>query len=154
MAIRYTPGQFRDALGLTKETFRYWKRDLPALAVSAGHSPCFGPGELVATAIVKCVTGSGGVPVSRLANLAPALFAMCRKMPWPQLEQLNAILFIESGRVEFEAPGAILRMDEPAFIIPLRPLVERLRERLLDADIDAQRSLALLPVALSAGSRR
>lgn len=154
MAIRYTPGQFRTALGLTKETFRYWKRDMPALAAVAGRSPCFGPGDLVATAVAKRVTDIGGVPVSRLSKLAPNLFSLCRDTPWPQLERLSAHLFLHSGRVLLVEPGTPPTSDEPVFIVPLRPVIRRLRERLLAVDSAEQPSLALPPVAVSSGRRK
>lgn len=154
MSIRYTPGQFRDTLGLTKETFRYWKRDLPALAASAGHSPCFGPGELLATAIVKCVHDQGGVPVRRMAALAPDLFALCREYAWPQLEKSIAVLFLKSGHVEFISLEARTPQIEATFLVPLQPVIDRLRGHLLEADVPLQRSLALPPVAVSSGARK
>src|SRR5882724_7217355 len=142
MAIRYTPGQFRDALGLTKETFRYWKRDLPALAAVAGHSPCFGPGELLATAVAKSLVDGAGVQISKLASLATELFSLLRNEPWPELERFNLLLFCGSGRAELTSVDGPIRCAETAILVPLRPLIERLRERLLAADVTAQRNLA------------
>jgi hypothetical protein len=152
IGIRYTPGQFRDALGLTKETFRYWKRDLPALAEVAGHSPCFGPHELVATAIAKSAVDESSI--RKLASLAPQLFAMCEQMAWPQLERMSAVLFIKAGRVCFVDRGTALQGDESAVIVPLAPVVHELRARLLAGDVETQGSLAFPPVAVSAGRRR
>lgn len=154
LAIRYTPGQFRDALGLTKETFRYWKRDLPALAAVAGHSPCFGPGELVATAIAKQAVDLAGVSIGRLAPLAAQLFALCEQRPWPQLERLSAALFLQTGHVSFVELGAPFPGQEPAIVIPLEPVIRELRDRLLAADVDVQASLAFPPVAVASRRRR
>lgn len=154
LAIRYTPGQFRDALGLTKETFRYWKRDLPALSAVAGHSPCFGPNELVATAIAKRAVDLGGVSIGRLAPLASQLFALCEQKAWPQLERLSAVLFFRAGRVSFIEQGAPFPGEEPAVVIPMEPVIRELRERLLAADIEVQSSLAFPPVAVVSRRRR
>lgn len=154
LAIRYTPGQFRDALGLTKETFRYWKRDLPALSAVAGHSPCFGPSELVATAIAKRAVDVGGVSIGRLAPLASQLFSLCEQKAWPQLERSSAVLFFKAGRVSFIEQGAPFPGEEPAVVIPMEPVIRELRERLLAADIEVQSSLAFPPVAVvSRGGR-
>lgn len=154
LAIRYTPGQFRDALGLTKETFRYWKRDLPALSAVAGHSPCFGPSELVATAIAKRAVDLGGVSIGRLAPLASQLFALCEQKAWPQLERLSAVLFFRAGQVSFIEQGAPFPGEEPAVVIPMEPVIRELRERLLAADIEVQSSLAFPPVAVVSRRRR
>jgi hypothetical protein len=154
LAIRYTPGQFRDALGLTKETFRYWKRDLPALAGVTGHSPCFGPSELVATAIAKRAVDFGGASIGRLAPLASQLFAMCEQKAWPQLERLSAILFLNSGTVSFVEQGNPFTFEEPAIVVPMEPVIRELRERLLAADVEVQTSLAFPPVPVSSRRRR
>lgn len=154
LAIRYTPGQFRDALGLTKETFRYWKRDLPALAAVAGHSPCFGPSELVATAVAKQAVELAGVSIGRLAPLAAQLFALCEQRSWPQLERLSAILFLQTGHVSFVELAAPFPGQEPAIVIPLEPVIRELRDRLLAADVDLQSSLAFPPVAVASRRRR
>lgn len=154
MAIRYTPGQFRDALGLSKETFRYWKKNLPALSAVVGHSPCFGPSVLVATAIAKRAIDRGGVSIGRLTPLAPQLFSLCEQNAWPQLERKTAILLLGTGRVSFIEQGAPLLGVEPAVVVPLEPVIRELRERLIAADVDVQASLAFPPVAVSSGRRQ
>lgn len=154
LAIRYTPGQFRDALGLTKETFRYWKRDLPALAAVAGHSPCFGPSELVATAIAKRAVDFGGVSIGRLAPLASQLFTLCQQKAWPQLVCLSVVLFFKTGRVLFIEQGAPFPGEEPAVVVPMEPVIRELRERLLASDVEVQTSLAFPPVAVASRRRR
>ncbi len=149
MAIRYTPGQFRDALGLTKQTFRYWKRDLPALAAVCGHSPCFGPGDLLATAVAKHVVDLAALSVSRLAPLASDLFAICHQNAWPQLERFAILLLFESGRVDLVSLDApLLPSREAAFYVPLPPLIDELRRKLLEAHDEGQRSLAFPPVSV------
>jgi hypothetical protein len=139
---------------LTKETFRYWKRDLPALAAVTGHSPCFGPAELVATAVAKRAVDLGGASIGRLAPLACQLFALCEQKPWPQLERLSAILFLNSGTVSFVEQGNPFPGEEPAIVIPMEPVIRELRERLLAADIEVQTSLAFPPVAVSSRRRQ
>jgi hypothetical protein len=148
LAIRYTPGQFRDTLGLTKETFRYWKRDLPALAAVTGHSPCFGPGELVATAVAKRAVDLGGASIGKLAPVASQLFALCEQRAWPQLERLSAVLFLNSGSVSFIERGNPFPGEEPAIVVPMEPVIRELRERLLAVDVEVQTSLAFPPVAV------
>ena len=46
----YTPGQLRDAIGLSKGAYRSWKRVLPALPAGKSHGPIFFPGDVLASA--------------------------------------------------------------------------------------------------------
>lgn len=154
MPIRYTPGQFRDALGLTKETFRYWKRDLPALAGVVGHSPYFSAGDLLATAICKLVTEKAGVPVSRLAPFATELYAHCREASWPQLERLAAVFNFSANSVYFTKSPNVTEWREVIVFVPLRPLIDQLRQHLLVGTEGVQPGLALPPVSMSAGVRK
>lgn len=152
--IRYTPGQLRDALGLTKETFRYWKRDLPALGSGRDQRPRFGPSDLLATAIVKRLTEVAGVPVSRLAPISDHLFALCRASAWPQLERMVAVFLLETDEVRFDPNEASHPISCVAFVLPLRPVVNALREHLHEAEFEVQANLAFPPFALSQGVRR
>jgi hypothetical protein len=154
MAIRLTPGQLRNALGLTKETFRYWKRDLPALAVAVGHGPCFEAGELLATAVAKHITDKAGIPVSRLAPFASELFALCRRSSWPQLARMTAIIFFESNEVQFVSADAFIPIKETTLVVPLQSLIEQLRGQLLDTDAIDQPKIAPPRVAIPAKALR
>jgi hypothetical protein len=150
VAIRYTPGQLRDAVGITKETFRYWKKDLPSLDVGSGHSPCFGPGDVLATAIVKTIIDSAGVSVSRIASLAPALFHLCGGSAWPQLERQVVMLCPSTSRVELLPLGSAPPEGTLALLVPLRPVIDQLRARLLEADVQTQTNLSFPPVQVGA----
>jgi len=70
MAVNYTPGQLRDAVGIGQETYRHWKKALAPLRRDAGHSPCFTAGDLLAAAIVKTFVANYGMRVSALSALA------------------------------------------------------------------------------------
>lgn len=149
----YTPGQLRDAVGITKETFRYWKRELPELAQNPGHSPHFGPGALLATAILKQIVDVVGVSISRIAPIAPKLFAHCRETSWPELERSSALLFFEPLAIELVIYDLPYPSSAPLLVIPLQPVIGRIREHLLESDDLPQASLAFPPVAVSAGGR-
>lgn len=151
MTMRYTPGQLRDALNLPKETFRYWKNELPVLSPQPGQRACFGPADLLATAIIKQVTDLG-VPVGRLTAVAEIIFQECRRMSWLQLERLTLVLQIDSGIATF-ALDVKTPDSEPAISIPLAPLVESLRNHLLAEEAMPQRNLAFPPVSVARGAR-
>lgn len=129
MPVKYTPGQLRDAIGITKETFRYWRRELPGLVSGTGHSPCFGPGELLATAIAKRAVDHAGVSIGNLAPLAQELFSICDKMPWPQLDGLSAVLVPRLGKVSFIKSGKLPLSNETVVIVPMGPIVRELQDK-------------------------
>ena len=81
MSLLYTPGQLRDAAGLSAETYRHWKKTLAPLRRARGHSPSFTPGDLVAVAIVRVLTETFGIRVGMLGSVAEPLFALCKPVP-------------------------------------------------------------------------
>lgn len=155
MPIRYTPGQLRETLGLSKETFRYWKKDLPALATGQDQRPRFGPGDLLATAIVKNLNDTAGVPVSRLAPSAVELFALCRTGVWPQLERMSVVILLETDEVRLIPSERGIPTSGLALILPLRPIITTLREQLHEAEIvDEQKEFTFPPIPVSRGAVR
>jgi hypothetical protein len=154
MPIRYTPGQFRLALGLTKETLRYWKNELSPLRASSGHSPCFTSGDLLATAVCKVAAEKAGIPVSRFTPFAVDLFEQCRKGSWPQLERTVAVFDFGANSVRLAKDSHTPQPSECSLLVPLRGIIEELRERLLVEGQPEQSSLALSPVPLSTGARK
>lgn len=146
MTIHYTPGQLRDVLGLPKETLRYWKKELGELIPSKGQRATFSPADLVAVSIIKEVTDLG-VPIGRIASVAPEIFRSCRHTSWPQLERTVVVLDLRAGAVSFETDAA-LSFSHPTLQIPLQPLMETLRGLLLSGT-DHQRALAFPPATIS-----
>lgn len=148
MPILYTAGQLREALGLPKETFRYWKKAFPVLAGSRDQRPRFAPSDLLATALVKRLTETFGIPVAKLAPVADQLFSLCRDHAWPQLERMAAVFHLDKNEVRFEPEDRTLTVAEVALVLPLRPVVDALRAQLHQAEFDAQSSFAFPPFAL------
>ncbi len=152
--ILYTPGQLREALGISKETFRYWKRDLPILGNRRDQRPRFEPSDLLATAIVKRLTEVTGLPVSRVAPIAEDLFALCRAHAWPRLERMAALFFLETNELRFVSVDMTHSLTSTVLVLPLRPIVNALREQLHHAEFDTQPNLAFPPFAVSKGGGR
>lgn len=150
MSIRYTTGQFRDTLGLSKETFRYWRNNLPDLASHQGPSSKFGPAELLATAILKHINDQTGVPVGKLSEVAPDLFQICRLHAWPQLEGSTVVLYLQDKNVDIVAHNDQQKHASTAISTPLSTVIEQLRGRLLDDYVTPQHNLVFPPHSVSA----
>lgn len=147
MAVNYTPGQLRDAVGIGQETYRHWKKALAPLRREAGHSPCFTAGDLVATIVVKVLVVDYGMRVSALSALVDIMFHECNARSWPMLERSLLVLDLGGTQVIIQSEGNGLALDGPAMVVPLRTLIERLRRTLLADDGDGQEMLRFPPVA-------
>ena len=154
VAVNYTPGQLRGAIGIGQETYRHWKKALGPLRREAGHSPCFTAGDLLATAITKILVADFGMRVSALSALADDLFEACNVRSWPTLERSLMVLQLTDARVLIQSEGSGLALDEPAMVVPLRALIECLRGTLLASDGDGQEMLRFPPVAQTADPSR
>lgn len=145
--MHYTPGQLRDALSLPKETFRYWRKELAVLAPRRGPRACFGPADLLATAIIRQVTNLG-VPVGRLTNLAGDIFDECRRSNWLQLGRQTLLLQLDTNVVCFSNDARVPE-GEATIAIPLGALVDSLRRHLLADDTSSQRDLTFPPLSVA-----
>ena len=134
--VNYTPGQLRDAVGISQETYRHWKKTLAPLRREAGHSPCFSAGDLLATATIKILVSDYGIRVSALSTLADGVFDECNSRSWPTLKRSMVVLNIASERVTIQTDGSVLAVDAPAMVVPLGTLIDSLRRTLLAGDDD------------------
>lgn len=152
--MRLTPIQLREALGLTKEGYRYWKRAIPALAIPKGGArACFDLSDLLATGLIKQVTDLG-VPIGRLTPVATTIFDTVRRTGWLQLERLTAVLYLDSAQVVFHVE-AVASHREPTITIPMAPVVASCRQYLLDDSGGAsQQRIPFPPISVASGGSR
>lgn len=152
--MRYTQGQVRDLLQVPVETLRRWREGLPALAQHRGHGPTFSPGDVVALAIVSDLVSLYGLRVKSLSGRLDQLFELCHGCSWLTLEM--CILLIKPDHIRL-IPVAGHRLDEAdgtVLIIPVRPIVEKLRTKLVASEVDEpQPRLSFPPTALAGSSR-
>lgn len=150
MPVCYTPGQLRSAVGIPAETYRHWKKALSPLRRDRGHSPCFTAGDLLATAVVRVLSMEMAVRVGSLAQFAAPLFELCNSAPWPILERGKVLFDFSNAQVQFRPELAGTLGENLMAIVPLRPIVAQLRDRLLTAgEPDIQGMLHFPPTAVS-----
>lgn len=154
VAVNYTPGQLRDAVGIGQETYRHWKKALAPLCRAAGHSPCFSVGDLLATAIVRILVTDYGLRVSALSEFADGVFAECNARSWPTLERSLLVLDFTKTQVFAQPEGSGLALEGPAMVVPLRPLIDNLRRTLLAGYEDGQETFRFPPVVQATDSLR
>ena len=68
--MQYTSEQLRDAVGRSKEAFRYWKRVLPAFPGGKSHGRSTCPGDVLASTAFRRLTQSCGVHIGQLKGVS------------------------------------------------------------------------------------
>jgi hypothetical protein len=153
--LNLTPGQLREILGLSEDTFRHWRRAIPPLASRNGYRPCFTHGDLMATAVVKSLVDEVGIKVGALSGIAPELFRLCQETAWAALER--AVLVIEPAKCQLgiAASSPVLSPNSPIAIhVPCGPIVARVRARLLaEQPAEDQHRLRFPPAAIGRARR-
>jgi hypothetical protein len=132
---------------MSKDTWHYWRKEISWLTPPSG-SPraCFGPGELLAVAVLKQLHGLG-LPIGRLIEIADGLLDHCRSSSWPQLERTSAVVELGDGKVTYLS-AIPLAPERPFMVLPLGPIIASLREHLFEEGPVPQRTLAFPPVAV------
>lgn len=151
MTVHYTPGQLRSVARIAPETYRHWKKTLSPLRRDRGHSPCFTPGDLVAVAVVRTLSGELGMRVGLLTAIADPLFDLCNSAPWPTLERGKLLIDLPQGRVEYRSELPEKPIDGLTIVIPLRPIVQQLRDQLLTANESPEQQTFLFPLTAVPG---
>lgn len=129
--MKLSPGQVREVLGLSQDTYRHWKAALPPLANRNGYRPCFTPGDLFAMAVIKALTDDAGVRVGALHAIAASLFDHCGKHSWAELEHSTLVLELARVQVTFVPEQQSPQLDRTGLVVPCHRIVLDLRERLL-----------------------
>lgn len=152
--MKLTPGQIRQALGLSQDAFRGWRATLPPLQGRTGYSPCFTPADLLALAIVKALVEGAGIRVGALTPVAATLFEITNQTSWPLLQRSVLIFNLRAGEIalvpETQPPGTAwveLR-------VACRPIVAMLEEWLRGAQTDDNQHVLRFPLSSFEGERR
>ena len=148
--MQFTPGQMRTAINISPETYRHWKKSLSPMSRSKGHSPCFTSGDLVAVGVVKILCVDMGVRVSAISQCAEKLFRICNSAPWPTLERGKLLINLADGELSFRQSMNNVLPEDPHFVVPLRLVVEQLRNKLLSVEgIENQHTLQFPPTPIT-----
>jgi hypothetical protein len=151
--MRYTPSQVRQAVGITQETLRHWRKSLASLSGLKGHAPAFRPSQLLGLAVVRSLIEDAGIGVRHLVAVEQEIFSICHASTWQHLARGCLVMTPKLAEVRFALEAAVGHETELAIVVPLKPIVDRLREALLEVSPDdMQQSLAFPPLDLSPAS--
>jgi hypothetical protein len=150
--LKFTPGQVRTILGMKPETYRHWRRALPALRPQRGQSPSFTVGDLAALAVTKTLVDTCGLRVSALAEVSVRLFETCNRIGWTVLERSSLVIDVVGATVSVTGDSSPAGAANPLLVVPCAPLLAQLRNNLLHGEAtEVQQYLSFPPTAI--GSR-
>jgi hypothetical protein len=146
--VKLTPAQFREALGISQETLRHWRKALPMFQGRNGHAPAFTPGDLVAGAVVKLLRDEWGISVSAFADQSVALGEALNHHPWSKLSASVLHLSLTKKTCIISERANDPSLDTPTLSIPLAPLVEQITSALWQGQDQSQPPIYFPPVAV------
>ena len=129
--VEFTPGQLRGLAGLSKETFRHWKRVLPALSTGRKHAPCFSAGDVLATTVLHRITESCGARIGHLRGVASGIFDICNRTPWDVLAKRILVVDLSVDRCMTVAESKDIPVYDAVVICSLESRIKVLESRLL-----------------------
>jgi hypothetical protein len=147
--VHFTPGQLRETVGISVETFRHWKRVLPPFAKRKRYAPSFSVGDLVAGQVLRHLTEGCGIRVGHLTRVSSEIVRICNVTPWASLEQAVLLIDLVKGacRIASREDGAT---GDIVLRFVMGPIVSEVRDALLRSRPAAdQHSLFLPPVEVA-----
>lgn len=131
-AIHYTQDQMRTLTGVSVETVRHWRKNIPYLASKTGKAARFSFADLLGLAITNELVASLGVHIGTVSAGVDALFRLLADASAPMLEGSVALVTPTSASLhESSAWGVGAAPVNPTLAIPLNPLITRLQQHML-----------------------
>ena len=151
-AIRFTQEQTRTLTGVSVETLRHWRKAVPYLRAKPGKSARFTFADIVGLAAIRELTTTFGVHITNVSAGVNALFELLAETRPTLLE--NAVVVVTAAEASlFSIEDCTERLEGPALVVPLGPLIAGLRRYMLPiAPASEQGSLPFPPRMVRSGT--
>jgi len=149
-SIQFTQDQARSITGVSAETLRHWRKNVPYLAEKTGKSARFSFPDLVGIAVVGEFIRVFGVSIGQIKAGADTLFRTLNNTKVTAL--LNAFVVLGTASAQLCEADEVLRFKGlgPVLMIECGPLIESMRTHLLTGiGTEQQPSLPFPPHAVS-----
>ncbi|MCH6256493.1 hypothetical protein MLD52_08035 [Puniceicoccaceae bacterium K14] len=128
--MKFTQGQLRQTVGISKETFRHWRTVIPALSREQGHSPCYLPKDILATSIIRKICIETGVPIRSLKGVSESIFILCDVESWVELEGQCLLIDVINDDCSLQREIDLSTSKDVQILCPLTPIISYLQESL------------------------
>ena len=121
----------REAVGLSKEALRHWRRVLPGFPRGQSHAPSFSPGDVLAFAVLRRLTESCGVRVGQLRAVSSSVFVVCNETPWEVLAKRMIVVDLDRQACATVPRSGPVAGDSAVVVCPMAPVIAGLRDALV-----------------------
>jgi hypothetical protein len=150
--LQFTQEQARLLTGVSSETIRHWRRVLPYLAGKPGKAARFTFADVVGLAATCELVERFGVRIASIKVGVNNLFERLADTRPTMLEDSVAVLEPAEARLFPIEELHRHRLDGAAWVVPLEPLISRLRRNMLPTAVgEEQRALPFLPKVVRSG---
>jgi hypothetical protein len=129
--VHFTPGQLRETVGISVETFRHWKRVLPPFAGRKRYVPSFTIGDLLAGRILRILTEGCGIRVGHLTELSKEIARLSNTAPWTSLETEVLVIDLVEGTCRMSKDSNPGESANIILLCAMKPIMQALRVALL-----------------------
>lgn len=127
--IQFTQEQARTLTDVSVETIRHWRRVVPYLASKPGKSARFTFSDVVGLAVTRELINFG-VRIASISVGVEALFQVLAAAGPGVLESGIALVTSEGAAIVDSEEFTGLRFGRSGLIVPLHPLIARIREQM------------------------
>jgi hypothetical protein len=129
--IQFTQDQARTITGISCETLRHWRKNIPYLAEKSGKAARFSFSDLICLASTAQAIEDFGVSISSIGSVIDALFRKLAESRPAMLQNQAIIIRGKNATICHLDEIAKLDFSTPIIVIPLAQLTESMRQSLL-----------------------
>jgi hypothetical protein len=152
-AIQFTQDQARALSGASAEALRHWKKVVPYLRDKAGKSARFSFADVLGLAATRELVATFGVHIASISIGVNTLFRLLSETRPATLEDSVAVVTPREAWLFSSRDLTFRRQNGPALIVPLEPLISRLREQMLPAALVERQDALPFPPRVVRSSR-
>jgi hypothetical protein len=142
--VKFVPGQLKNILDLTEETFRHWRKVLPALSHRKGKTAKFSVADVMALKLIQQLSQDVGIKIGRLAPISTSIFEICSNTPYIKLQRGCIAIDMESNTAKFYDKNDVQLDGQLLLIIDCAPLTQSIQDHFFES-VEEQQQLPFPP---------
>lgn len=143
--IQFTQEQARTLTGVSAEMIRHWRKTVPYLAGKLGKVSRFTLSDVIGLAATHDLISTFGVHIANISEGVDALFHLLAEAQPTTLAQMVACVTTADAALLPAAEFTCKRLGGPVLVLPLEPVISRLRRHLLPIVSDVEQAALPFP---------